>query len=333
MDALDLIEDGLNLRMPVSYDEIYERWGPKRVVHDTETVAAQAKLTEIKLKFSEWAWSDEGRALELCRIYNERFNGLRERRFDGSHLQLPGMNSNIALRPHQKDGIWRVMQSRATLLGHVVGSGKTFLMIAAAMELKRLGICHKAMAVVPNHLTTQGETEAYRLYPGIKVLSPSKDDLTASQRGELISRISTGDYDLVIIPHSTFKLLPVSPETIARYVQREIDTLEAYLEGLGDDESRGQKRAVKEIRRAIKTLTVKLKDYESEIKRDSKHTVRWEELGVDLLLIDECHYFKNLYCPVISRKRCDHSGGFPPFCTEVNATLHRSRCDWVVFIQ
>jgi N12 class adenine-specific DNA methylase len=135
MDALDLIEDGLNLRTPVICDEIYERWGTKRVVNDTETVAAQAKLTEIKLKFSEWVWSDEDRTLELCRIYNEQFNCLRERRFDGSHLQLPGMNSNIALRPHQKDGIWRVMQSRATLLGHVVGSGKTFLMIAAAMEL------------------------------------------------------------------------------------------------------------------------------------------------------------------------------------------------------
>ncbi len=297
MGAMDLIEDALNLRMPTVYDEIDDSSGSRRVVNDTETVAAQAKLAEIKMKFADWVWSDEARARELCAIYNERYNCLRERRYDGSHLQLPGMNSNITLRGHQLDGIWRVMQSKATLLGHCVGAGKTFLMIAAAMELKRLGLCHKAMAVVPNHLPAQWEAEARRLYPNIKVLAPAKEDLSAAQRGELMSRISTGDFDLIVVPHSSFKMLPVAPETIARYIQREIDTLETYLEDISGNERREQQRTVKEIQRAIKKLTVKLQDCESAIKRDSKHTITWEELGVDVLFIDEAHQYKNLYCP------------------------------------
>ena len=229
MNALDLVEDGLNLRQPMIYDEIEEPTGSRRVLNDTETVAAQAKLAEIKLKFVAWLWSSESRARELCAIYNERYNCLRERRYDGSHLQLPGMNSSITLRPHQLDGIARVLQSRATLLGHCVGAGKTFLMVAAAMELKRLGLCHKTMAVVPNHLPAQWEAEARRLYPNINVLAPAKEELSASQRGELMSRISTGDWDLIVIPHSSFKMLPVASETIGRYIQREIDTLQDYL--------------------------------------------------------------------------------------------------------
>jgi N12 class adenine-specific DNA methylase len=301
MNAIDLLDDGLNLRTPMIFDEIDEPTGTRRVLNDTETVATQAKLAEIKMKFVEWLWSSESRARQLCAIYNERYNCLRERRYDGSHLQLPGMNSSITLRPHQLDGIARILQSKATLLGHCVGAGKTFLMVAAAMELKRLGLCHKTMAVVPNHLPAQWEAEARRLYPDINVLAPSKEELSASQRGELLSRISTGDWDLIIVPHTAFKMLPVSPDTIARYIQREIDVLREYLESIPKDERGDSRKTIKEIERAIKKLEVKLKDCESAILRDSKHTITWEELGVDSLFVDEAHLYKNLYCPTKMR--------------------------------
>ncbi|MGH9766456.1 MAG: hypothetical protein ACREAB_03400, partial [Blastocatellia bacterium] len=295
MNAIDLVENGLNLRQPMIYDEIEEPAGTRRVLNDTETVAAQAKMAEIKLKFVEFIWSDESRMRELCAIYNERYNCLRERRYDGGHLQLPGMNSSIVLRTHQNSGVARILSSRATLLGHCVGAGKTYLMIAAAMELKRLGLCHKTMAVVPNHLPAQWEAEARRLYPNINVLAPTKEELSASQRGELMSRISTSDPDLVIVPHSGFKLLPTAPETIARYIRRELDTLEDYLAGIPREERGDQQKTIKEIQRAIKKLEVKLKDCESAIKRDSKYTITWEELGVDALFIDEAQAVKNLY--------------------------------------
>ncbi len=301
MNAIDLLDDGLNLRTPMIYDEIDEPAGTRRILNDTETVAAQAKLAEIKMKFVEWLWSNESRARQLCAIYNERYNCLRERRYDGSHLQLPGMSSSITLRPHQLDGIARILQSKATLLGHCVGAGKTFLMVAAAMELKRLGLCHKTMAVVPNHLPAQWEAEARRLYLDINVLAPSKEELSASQRGELLSRISTGDWDLIIVPHTAFKMLPVAPDTIARYIQREIDVLREYLESIPKDERSDHRKTIKEIERAIKKLEVKLKDCESAILRDSKHTITWEELGVDCLFVDECHLYKNLYCPTKMR--------------------------------
>ncbi len=301
MNALDLLDFGLNLRVPMIYDEIEEPGGSRRVLNDTETVAAQAKLAEIKLRFSEWIWSSKSRAHELCAIYNERYNCLRERRYDGSHLQLPGMNSSITLRPHQLDGVARILQSKSTLLGHCVGAGKTFLMVAAAMELKRLGLSHKAMAVVPNHLPAQWEAEARRLYPDINVLAPSKDELSASQRGELMSRISTGDWDLIVCPHSTFKMLPLAPETIARYIRREIDVLREYLESIPKEERSDQSKTIKDIERSIKKLEVKLKDCECAIPRDSKHTITWEELGVDLLLVDEGHLYKNLSCPTKMR--------------------------------
>jgi N12 class adenine-specific DNA methylase len=301
MNAIDLFDNALNLRVPMIYDEIEEPGGTRRVLNDTETVVAQAKLAELKLRFVEWLWSSKQRERGLCAIYNERYNCLRERHYDGSHLQLPGMNSSITLRPHQLDGVARIIQSKATLLGHCVGAGKTFLMVAAAMELKRLGLSHKAMAVVPNHLPAQWEAEARRLYSGINVLAPSKDELSTSQRGELMSRISTGDWDLIVCPHSSFKILPLAPESIARYIQREIDVLREYRDGIPSDERSDQRKTIKDIERSIKKLEVKLKDCESEIRRDSKHTITWEELGVDLLLCDEAHLYKNLYCPTKMR--------------------------------
>ena len=297
MNALDLIDDALNLRTPTVYDEITVGNDTTRVVNEAETIAAQAKLAEIKEKFSAWVWEDEARAVQLAAIYNERFNCLRARRYDGSHLQLPGMNSSVNLRAHQKDGIWRILQSKATLLGHCVGAGKTFLMIAAAMELKRLGLSHKSLAVVPNHLPAQWEQEARWLYPNIRLLVPSKSDLSQSQRGELMSRIATGDYDLIVVPHSAFKLLPPNPATVVRYIEREIAVLEAYLEEIPATERRANKKTVKEIQKAIKKLDVKLKETACAIQRDSSHTITWEELGIDALFVDEAHLFKNLYIP------------------------------------
>lgn len=297
MNALDLIDDALNLRTPTVYDEITVGNDTTRVVNEAETIAAQAKLAEIKEKFSAWLWEDETRATQLAAVYNERFNCLRARRYDGSHLQLPGMNSAVNLRAHQKDGIWRILQSKATLLGHCVGAGKTFLMIAAAMELKRLGLSHKSLAVVPNHLPAQWEQEARFLYPNIRLLVPSKADLSQAQRGELMSRIATGDYDLIVIPHSAFKLLPVDPSLVARYIEREITALEAYLEEIPATERKANKKTVKEIQKAIKKLEVKLKETDCAIQRDSSHTIIWEELGIDALFVDEAHLFKNLYIP------------------------------------
>lgn len=297
MNALDLMGDALNLRTPTVYDEITVGNDTTRVVNEAETIAAQAKLAEIKEKFSAWVWEDEARATQLAATYNERFNCLRARRYDGSHLQLPGMNSSVNLRAHQKDGIWRILQSKATLLGHCVGAGKTFLMIAAAMELKRLGLSHKSLAVVPNHLPAQWEQEARFLYPNIRLLVPSKSDLSQSQRGELMSRIATGDYDLIVVPHSAFKLLPPNPATVVRYIEREIAVLEAYLEEIPASERRANRKTVKEIQKAIKKLEVKLKETACAIQRDSSHTITWEELGIDALFVDEAHLFKNLYIP------------------------------------
>jgi len=318
VNAFELLEDALNLRTPMVFDLVTENGNERRVVNDNETLAAQAKLAELKLQFTEWVWKDEQRAKELRELYNEKFNCLRERRYDGSHLSLPGMSASIELRRHQKDGIWRILQSKATLLGHCVGAGKTYLMIAAAMELIRLGLCHKTMVVVPNHLPAQWEAEARKLYPNINLLAPTKEDLSAAQRGELMSRIATGNYDLIIVPHSAFKLLPLAQTTVARYIQREIDTLEAYLEEIPPAEQRSQQRTVKEIQRALKRLTVKLKDCESAIQRDSRHTITWEELGVDALFVDEAHYYKNLYCPtkmnnVAGLPNCDSQRAFDAF--------------------
>jgi N12 class adenine-specific DNA methylase len=297
LNAIDLIDDVLNLRTPTVYDEKTVGNVVTRVVNEAETIAAQAKLAEIKLKFAEWVWQDKKRAEQLIAIYNERYNCLRARRYDGSHLQLPGMNTSVGLRAHQKDGIWRILQSKATLIGHCVGAGKTYLMIAAAMELKRLGLAHKSLVVVPNHLPAQWEKEARHLYPNIKLLVPSKAELSQSQRGELMSRIATGDYDLIIVPHSAFKLLPTRPETAASYIQREIDALREYLEEIPQNERSSNRKTVKEIQKAIKKLEVKLQSAVSGIQRDSAQTVMWEELGVDALFIDEAHMFKNLYLP------------------------------------
>ena len=227
-NALELIADALNQRTPTVYDELADG---TRAVNQEQTLAAQEKLAAIKAEFEQWAWADPERAEQLAALYNERFNGLRARHYDGAHLSLPGMSAAIALRPHQKDVIWRILQSRATLLGHAVGLGKTFVMVASAMELKRLGLIRKALIVAPKHLVDSGQfaAEARRLYPGADILAQDKDDFAPARRAEFVSRIATGDWDLVIVSHSSFKFLPVSDATFNRFVQAEIDRLEEVL--------------------------------------------------------------------------------------------------------
>jgi N12 class adenine-specific DNA methylase len=297
--AVQIIDDGLNLREPTVHETVIVKGQMRSIVNTGETTSAQAKLAEIKLAFDRWIWADPQRAERLATIYNDRYNCLRARRYDGSHLQFPGMNCDFKPRQHQMDGAWRILQNRATLLGHCVGSGKTALSIIAAHELKRLGLARKALVAVPNHLLVmQWQHEALRIYPDLKILALGKAELKRNHRGELMSRIATGDWDLVLVPHSSFTLLPVRQGTSARFIKRELTQLRAYideLESRGDDDI--TRRSVKEIERAIQRLETKLKNASSEKARDSEATICWEELGVDLLVVDEAHYFKNLYCP------------------------------------
>jgi N12 class adenine-specific DNA methylase len=296
-NAFALLEDILNLRTTTITDESVGPDGsPRRIVNDNETIAAQAKQLEIKRKFAEWIWQDDERTALLIQIYNERFNAFRKREYDGSHLSLPGMATAIQLYAHQKNSIWRILQSKATLLAHCVGAGKTFVMLAAAMELKRLGLCHKALIVVPNHLPAQWAAEAVRLYPNIRLLAPGKEHLTSSQRGELLSRVATSDYDVIIIPQTAFKMLPLAPNTVRGYIQREMETLNGYLEEF-EGASRTSKRSIKEIQRALKKLQARLDSTEQQIRRLDRDTITWEELGIDALFLDEFHHYKNLYCP------------------------------------
>ncbi len=295
--AFDLIEDILNLRTTTITDEVAAPdGGTRRVINDNETIAAQAKQLEIKNRFAQWVWQNEERKARLVQIYNERFNALRKRHYDGSHLVLAGMSSVIELYAHQKNSIWRILQSKATLLAHCVGAGKTFVMVAAAMELKRLGLCHKSLIVVPNHLPAQWAAEALRLYPNIRLLAPGKEQLTSSQRGELLSRIATSDYDAIVIPQTAFKMLTLDPQTVRNHIQREIDTLTGYLEEFETASSKNR-RSIKEVQRAIKKLRARLDSTHQQIHRLDRETITWEELGIDALFLDEFHHYKNLYCP------------------------------------
>jgi len=289
-DAFQLVDDALNARTPVVYDEV--DGGTRRIINRMETVAAQAKLAEIKARFEEWVWQDEERARQLAQIYNERFNCFRPRSYDGSHLTLPGLNVDISLRKCQKDAVWRILQSRATLLAHEVGMGKTLACVAAIMEAKRLGLAHKAMVVVPNHLTFQWRDQTLWAYLDANILCAGPDDLSKTRRGEFLSRIATGDWDLVIVPMSSFKLLPVGSEILKKFFQREIDRLENYLWELKQDKS--QSRAIKEIEKALKRYRARLAE-RSDMAKDSQDTITFESLGVDFLVVDEHHNYKNLY--------------------------------------
>jgi N12 class adenine-specific DNA methylase len=274
----------------------------KRVLNPAETVAAQEKQQAIATAFAHWVWDDSARADELCRLYNRRFNSVRMRVYDGSHLSFPGINTTLLrdgdLAGYQKSAVWQILQRPSTLLGFAVGGGKTFTAIAAAVEARRLGLCTKALVVVPNNLVGQWASEARRLYPGIKVLAMAPEDFVKQRRGVVLSRIATGDWDLVVIAHTTFKLLPLSADLVASFRDAETDRLRAYLEEQrATATSSDEKRSLKQIERAIKKLDERLQAMIDAIARDSARTIAWEELGLDMLIVDEFHEFKNLAVP------------------------------------
>jgi N12 class adenine-specific DNA methylase len=286
--ALELIQDALNLKTPTVYDR--DRKNDSLVINAQETEAARDKLEKIKERFKTWVWEDDDRRERLCRKYNDEFNSVRLRVFNGSHLTLPSSSQQIALHPHQKNAVWRIVQSDNTLLAHVVGAGKTYTMVAAAIELKRLGLATKPMFVVPNHMLAQFSSELLTLYPTANILVAGKEDFTASNRARLFSRIATGNWDAVIVTHASFEKIPVSVNTRRSFIAAQIDEIETAIREERAD--RGT-RLVKELERVKKRLTAKLETLSADSKKDN--TLTFEELGVDRLFIDEAQRFKNLF--------------------------------------
>lgn len=277
------------------------------VVNDKETAAAQEKALAIREVFGKWIWDDPTRERELVEIYNERFNALRPREYDGAHLTLPGLNTAVLrggdLSPWQKAAVWQALQNPATLLAHAVGAGKTFTMVTVAREARRMGMANKPLLVVPNHLVGQTALEALRLFPGLSVLSLGPEDFARPRRGVVLSRIATGDWDLVIVPFTSFQFLPIDADVLHAFYDRERARLRDALEAAEADakqagtEARERKRAVKKIEKALERLEVRIKTALGRVKRDSERVITWRELGIDLLMIDEAHHYKNLYVP------------------------------------
>ena len=290
--ATDLIDDALNGRVPTIYDQIDK---DTRVVNQQETIAAREAQQKLKDQFSEWIWQDEDRAHRLARYYNDTFNNLRLRTYDGSHLTFPGMNRSMLrkndLDKHQKDAIWRMLQNDNTLLAHCVGAGKTWEMVAASMEMKRLGLAQKPMIVVPNHLVEQWGAAFLALYPQANIFVAGKDAFAGGNRQKAMSRIATGNYDAVIVSHKSFELLPVSDETFKRFVDKQIDALEDAMYQVKAEKG-DNRRIVKELEKAKKRLETKLKERADRERKDD--AVTFEQLGVDRIFCDESDLFKNL---------------------------------------
>ena len=284
--ALELIEETLNLKTPTVYDYVDK----KPVVNAQSTEAAREKQERIKERFKEWVWQDDSRRERLCRLYNDSFNHSRVRTFNGEHLTLPGASAAVQLHIHQKSGVWRILQTPNTLLGHVVGAGKTYTMVAAAMELKRLGLARKPMFAVPNHMLGQFSSELLMLYPGANILVAGKDDFEMQNRRKLFSRIATGNWDAVIVTHSGFERIPLSRETQERFFKEQLEELEKIKREHANPDNR---RVVKEIEKAKKRLEAKLESLAATHKKDN--TLTFEELGIDRIFVDEAHYFKNLF--------------------------------------
>lgn len=292
VNAYSIIEDSLNLKDTRAYDLIEDEYGKeKRVLNMKETILAQQKQTLIQEAFRDWLWKDPERRDRLTTLYNERFNSTRPREFDGSHLTFPSMNPEITLRPHQANAIARVLYGGNTLLAHVVGAGKTFEMTAAAMELKRLGLCHKSLFVVPNHLTEQWASEFLQLYPSANILVATRKDFEKQNRKRFCGRIATGDYDAVIIGHSQFEKIPISIERQIETIQYQIEEIAAGIEALAAED--GARYSIKQMEKTKRGLETKLERLNSQKRKDD--VVTFEELGVDRLFIDEAHYYKNLF--------------------------------------
>ena len=291
-NAYKILEDTLNLRDVRIYDTVRDADGKeKRVLNSKETTLAQQKQQAIKEAFRDWIWKDPDRRRELVQLYNERFNSTRPREYDGRHLIFPGMNPEITLREHQLNAIAHDLYGGNTLLAHEVGAGKTFEMIAAAMEGKRLGLCQKSLFAVPNHLTEQWASEFLRLYPSANILVATKKDFETRNRKKFCARIATGDYDAVIIGHSQFERIPVSRERQERLLQEQIWEIEDGISEL--KASRAERFTIKELERTKKNLEAKLQKLHDAARKDD--VVTFEQLGVDRLYVDEAHSFKNLF--------------------------------------
>ena len=291
-NAYKILEDTLNLRDVRIYDTVRDADGKeKRVLNSKETTLAQQKQQAIKEAFRDWIWRDPDRRRELVQLYNERFNSTRPREYDGRHLIFPGMNPEITLREHQLNAIAHDLYGGNTLLAHEVGAGKTFEMIAAAMEGKRLGLCQKSLFAVPNHLTEQWASEFLRLYPSANILVATKKDFETRNRKKFCARIATGDYDAVIIGHSQFERIPVSRERQERLLQEQIWEIEDGIAEL--KASRAERFTIKELERTKKNLETKLQKLHDAARKDD--VVTFEQLGVDRLYVDEAHSFKNLF--------------------------------------
>jgi N12 class adenine-specific DNA methylase len=291
INAYRIIEQSLNLRDVRVWDKVYVDGDEKRVLNKRETAIAQAKQEIIRSKFEEWVWKEPARRERLCRLYNDKFNSVRPRIFDGSHLALPGMNPEIRLMKHQTDAIAHILYGGNTLLAHEVGAGKTFEMVAAAMESRRLGLCNKSLIVVPNHITEQWAAEWLQLYPAANILVATKKDFETKNRKKFCARIATGDWDAIIIGHSQFEKIPMSIERQEKMLQMQIDEV---IEGINElKRNNGEKFTVKQMVRVQKSLEVRLAKLNDQSRKDS--VVTFEELGIDRLFIDEAHYFKNLF--------------------------------------
>lgn len=290
-NAYNIIESTLNQKAVKVFDYFEEDGKRKAVLNKKETSVAQAKQKLIEQAFEEWIWKSPERREELCKIYNERFNSIRPREYDGSHINFYGMNPEIKLRPHQINAIAHIMYGGNTLLAHTVGAGKTFEMVAAAQESKRLGLCNKSLFVVPNHLTEQWASEYLQLYPAANILVATKKDFETKNRKKFCGRIATGDYDAVIIGHSQFEKIPMSIERQRDILQRQIDEL---IEGIAQLKSEnGERFSIKQLEKSKKSIEAKLKKLNDQSRKDD--VVTFEELGVDRIFIDESHYYKNLY--------------------------------------
>jgi N12 class adenine-specific DNA methylase len=292
VSAYKIIEESLNLRDVRVWDKVYTPEGDeKRVINKKETAIAQAKQEIIRSKFEEWVWQDPARRERLCRLYNDTFNSIRLREYDGSHLTFPGMNPEIVLRKHQVDAIARILYGGNTLLAHEVGAGKTFEMACAAMESKRLGLCNKSLIVVPNHITEQWAAEWLQLYPSANILIATMKDFEKRNRKKFCARIATGDYDAVIIGHSQFEKIPISRERQAEMLEMQIEETVNGIEEV--KRNNGEKFTVKQMVKAKKSLEVKLKKLNDQNRKDE--VVTFEELGIDRLYVDEAHHYKNLF--------------------------------------
>lgn len=288
-NAYRLLEDALNLRDTKIYDIIHDADGEHRVLNRKETTLAQQKQELIREEFKEWIFKDMRRRETLCKIYNERFNSIRPREYDGSHIQFVGMNPEIKLMEHQKNAVAHILYGNNTLLAHCVGAGKTFQMIAAGMESKRLGLAQKSLYVVPNHLLEQWGSDFLRLYPGANILVATKKDFEPANRKRFCSRIATGDYDAVIIGHSQFEKIPLSRERQIALLEDQIADITYSIEAA--KEETGQQYTVKQMEKTKKTLKAKLEKLNDQTRKDD--VVTFEQLGVDRLFVDESHYYKN----------------------------------------